>query len=249
MKSFLWSQHTTKELSDKIRNGQTTVILPFGSTEQHGCHLATGYDTLIAEKISYDLAQRINAFILPTFSIGEASHHLGFKGTLSFSNETLQQMLGDLCNSLIASEINNLIIVNGHGGNYHIIRTFVKNYQKTNFQIIHDGEIEILFKVILKLSNEYSNAELGLHAGYFETSLALFTHPDIVKVDELKIGSMPTNGEMWDKPQIIKLISEGLFKTSKTGIIGDPRNANAIAGKNFYELILKEYLQLCTSIK
>lgn len=89
----LWSGYSAKELEEKIKQGHTTAILPFGSVEQHGNHLATGYDILIAERIARDLALKINALILPNFSIGEASHHIGFPGTLSFSNNTLQRML------------------------------------------------------------------------------------------------------------------------------------------------------------
>lgn len=247
MTKFLWISHTAKEIKNKIDNGQATAILPFGSTEQHGDHLATGYDTLIAERICNDLAQKLDALILPEFSIGEASHHLGFIGTISFSAETLQRMLTDLCDSLVLSGIKKLIIVNGHGGNYKIIRSFAKDYQKPNFQIIHDGESEILFKVITDLSTKFHNADLGLHAGFFETSLALFTHPEAVRIDELRIGAMPTEGKEWAKPQISKLISEGLLKTAPTGVIGDPRASTSLYGEQFYNLILNEYMQLCTS--
>ena len=240
----LWSGYTAKELEEKIKQGHSTAILPFGSVEQHGNHLATGYDILIAERIARDLALKINALILPNFSIGEASHHIGFPGTLSFSNDTLQRMLSDLCDSLTSCGITKLVIINGHGGNYSVIRTFVENYQKPNFNIIHDGFEEILFKVIKNLSNKFSNADLGLHAGFFETSMALYTHPEAVKIDELKIGSMPTEGNEWSKSQISSIISEGLLKSTPSGVIGDPRLSNAKDGEVFFNMILREYLKL-----
>ncbi len=73
------------------------VILPLGSTEQHGPTGAIGTDALTAEAVALELGRRSGVLVTPTQAFGMAEHHLGFAGTMSLQPSTLLSVLHDLC--------------------------------------------------------------------------------------------------------------------------------------------------------
>ena len=54
------------------------VIVPIGSTEQHGQHLPIGTDAVLATRVAEDLAERIDGTVLPTPRIQLVSATAGF---------------------------------------------------------------------------------------------------------------------------------------------------------------------------
>lgn len=93
------------------------VILPLGSTEQHGPTGAIGTDALTAEAVALELGRRSGVLVTPTQAFGMAEHHLGFAGTMSLQPSTLLALLHDLVLSLAGHGFERIFVVNGHGGN------------------------------------------------------------------------------------------------------------------------------------
>lgn len=94
------------------------ALLPIGSFEQHGPYLPLVTDTLIATVISESISRQHNAFQLPPLAFGCSHEHAGFPGTVSISAVTLNNIVGDVIDSLTSQGILGLIIVNAHGGSY-----------------------------------------------------------------------------------------------------------------------------------
>ena len=57
------------------------VIIPLGSTEQHGPTGAIGTDALTAEAVALEVGRRTGVLVTPAQAFGMAEHHLGFAGT------------------------------------------------------------------------------------------------------------------------------------------------------------------------
>jgi creatinine amidohydrolase len=93
------------------------VLIPTGSTEQHGPHLPLGTDFLVAEDLARRIAQRADVIVTPTLPIGYAQYHTEFPGTLSLSEDTLTRALIEICDNLVKYGASHILFINGHGGN------------------------------------------------------------------------------------------------------------------------------------
>jgi creatinine amidohydrolase len=240
--SFYWSHLTDSEIESEINNGRKTVFLPFGSTEQHGPHLVSGYDYLFAEVLSLDLARYFNGFVLPTLAYGASEHHLGFTATITLSDHTVTSMLYDIAKSLESVGITTLVICNGHGGNYSLIRRFATEWSG-DLKIVHDSAEKLLFATFKHWMGKFTTGNLGLHAGFFETSMAMHTHPTFaVRSEEIVSGTVPVGNEFTDSV-IAEFIKSGLKKTTINGVIGNPVGSTKVIGKEFYDQLLQDYIR------
>lgn len=93
------------------------IIIPLGSTEQHGPTGAIGTDALTAEAISLAVGRRTGVLVTPAQCFGMAEHHLDFAGTMSLQPATLLAVLHDLVLSLARHGFERVFVINGHGGN------------------------------------------------------------------------------------------------------------------------------------
>lgn len=81
----------------------SVIILPFGSTEQHGLHLPLGNDALVAIRLAEDAARLSKTVVAPPCWYGWSPHHMAYPGTISITPETLTRVLYEVLRSLIYS--------------------------------------------------------------------------------------------------------------------------------------------------
>tara|TARA_Y100001968_G_scaffold136503_1_gene124553 strand:+ start:7043 stop:7843 length:801 start_codon:yes stop_codon:yes gene_type:complete len=165
------------------------IIVPIGSTEQHGPTGAIGTDAFTAEAIAIELARRTGVLVTPVQSFGMAEHHLGFPGTMSLRPSTLIQVIKDLVLSLAKNGFEKIYFVNGHGGNIATVKSaFHEVYSSAlNQKITSASSLRckiaswFLFKEVSNYANNlYGNLE-GQHATPSEISLTLYLHPTLMK--------------------------------------------------------------------
>lgn len=91
-------------------------ILPIGSTEQHA-QLSLCVDVILAERVSKEAAEPLGVPVFPVIPYGLTPYFSAYPGTVSLRVETLMALMRDVIGSLRRSGFQNILLVNGHGGN------------------------------------------------------------------------------------------------------------------------------------
>lgn len=192
------------------------LLLPVGSTEQHGPHLPIGTDTIVATTLADLMAgRRGDVIVAPAIPYGSSGEHAAFAGTLSMGTPALAAVVTEIVRS---SAFARTVVVNGHGGNTEALAA-------AEATLTHDGH-DVLF-----WSPRMAGSDGGdSHAGHVETSLLLAVDAAAVGPHRSVAGnSTPLATLMPD------LVAGRLRTLSPTGVLGDPRGADAAAGAALWE--------------
>jgi len=93
----LWEELTAPEIR-KLSKKIDMVILPVGSTEQHGPHLPTCTDCIFPTELAKAISAETGVPILPTIPYGESQTHKRLGATLWIRPETLHRIVYEICN-------------------------------------------------------------------------------------------------------------------------------------------------------
>ena len=159
------------------------VIIPLGSTEQHGPQLPLGTDFYEAFEISKRISTRTGVAVAPVVQAGYSIYHSGFPGTLSLKPETLAQVLVETMEVLQRYGFRRFMLFNYHGGN-HVAQAMAIhriNHATGGIAVaIGDGgEVPLQGKAPEKQVDD-------AHAGVDETSIMLYLRPDLVRMDRVE---------------------------------------------------------------
>lgn len=192
------------------------VLVPVGSTEQHGPHLPAGTDSIIAATVSQRLAALYGTgtVVAPVVHYGSSGEHQAFPGTCSIGNEVLRLVLIELVRS-ISRWAGRIVFVNAHGGNLTALCAAVA-------QMITEGH------PVSWVPCAPPGADP--HAGATETSLMLHIHPDLAHTDRIGPGNSRALQEL-----LPELRAGGVRAVSPNGVLGDPTSATAEKGAHLLD--------------
>jgi creatinine amidohydrolase len=164
------------------------VIVPLGSTEQHGPTGAIGTDALTAEAVALEVGQRCGVLVSPAQNFGMAEHHLGFTGTVSLQPATLMALLHDVVLSLARHGFERIYVINGHGGNIATCRAaFSQAYATATARQLPGAErlrcrLANWFTAapVMQLARELYGEREGHHATPSEIALTLHLEPSLI---------------------------------------------------------------------
>jgi creatinine amidohydrolase len=174
-----WDALTREEIGELAP--AALLVLPVGSTEQHGPHLATGTDALlaavVAERAAAAASRPETILLAPTLAFGASDHHLPFGGTLSLGVATFQAVLKDLLASAASAGVRRVFVLNAHGGNAAACAIAVAEASR---------ELDLVAATAMAsdlVDPTEIEGPLHGHAGSFETSLLLALDPDRVRFE------------------------------------------------------------------
>lgn len=162
------------------------ALWPIGSTEQHGDHLATGFDLASASAVCERAAAMASGpvVVLPGLALGSSDHWLPLGATLSLRPLTLVAVLGDVVRSLADCGFGRVVIVNGHAGNAGAIATVTGDAAHDRIRVESVSYWTLVDAGRLAAACAADGGGIG-HAGEVETSIALALGGGLLVADGL----------------------------------------------------------------
>ena len=156
------------------------IILPTGSTEQHGHHLPIDVDVFLCEEVCHEVGRRIpdKVLVLPPISYGLDRHHIDFPGTIHIEPDVFINFGLNITKSVAYHGFEKSLIVNGHGSNSPLIAC------KTVLETKSLCFATTYFWFLMEEFNKIRESKVIAHADEFETSLYLHLAGDRVQMDK-----------------------------------------------------------------
>jgi len=201
------------------------LIVPVGTTEQHGPHLPLGCDTTIVEHLSDELSAEFGVLRAPTIEYGvNAATNSVYAGAASLSRKTLHRVMNDLVGSWEAGGVEEFIILTAHGQDPH----------QEALSTIHALQARVhtvdIFGV--PLESEFGDAGMPAHGGEMDTSLLLY-------IDESLVDLRRATDYTPSRGSIRRYLrgSRGAIPSDSPGSFGHPSMASTEKGQRLYHFI------------
>jgi creatinine amidohydrolase len=233
---------TWQEVEEYLQKSRG-IIIPIGSTEQHGPNGLIGTDHLDAEFVSRGVGDKIGALIGPTLTIGMSQHHLSFAGSITLRPSTLIAVVGDVVKSLVRHGFERFLFINGHGGNVATATAaFDEIYATTS--LAGPGS-PVRCKMVFwsggprcsALADELYGDANGGHATAGEVSLSQYYQPDFIKHAQMSPKIAPKNPGFYDSDDYRRKFADGRIGS-------DPSLSSPEDGKRLYEVAVEDMVEI-----
>ena len=234
---------TWEEMNDAIA-AQRVVLLPTGSTEQHGPHLPLDVDVFLAEAACLEVGRRAadRVLVLPPVSFGLNRHHIDFPGTIHIQPEVFVAFCLNITKSVAYHGFEKILIVNGHGSNGPLVDLVAR---RTVLETRSLCAALNYFSLGVEAFQAVRQTAVLAHADEFETSLYLHLAPERVRM-ERAVADNDVVGQYMSSDSTTPYVRFADYwgRWTKTGVHGDPTAATAEKGKVIWEAIVKRLIEL-----
>ncbi len=215
---------------------QPVVILPTGSTEQHGRHLPLDTDAFLTESICNEVGRRAEgrALILPTISYGLNLHHIDFPGTVHIEPETFIAFCLNITKSVAYHGFQKILLVNGHGSNMPLADLVARKTTLATHSLC--AAVGYMSLVMDAFGAVQESATIA-HSDELETSLYLHLAPERVRLERAVPGD-DVAGQYLSSDSTSNYpvrFSDYWGRWTRDGVHGDPTVATAAKGAVIYE--------------
>jgi creatinine amidohydrolase len=178
--SVKWEELTASDFRQAIQQSKGVCLLPFGILEKHGQHLPLGTDLLNVRYASLHAAEQEFSVVFPEYYFGQIFEAKHEPGTVAYSLDLQLKLLQETTAEMARNGCEKIIIVNGHGGNEHLLPLFAQAQMDSSRDYIVyvlDGERARPGGPAKKSTG------VDYHAGENESSNTLYTHPELTHLD------------------------------------------------------------------
>ncbi|WP_430504998.1 creatininase family protein [Haloparvum sp. PAK95] len=246
------AEMTWQEVEAAVDETQT-ILLPVGSTEQHGHHMPLGVDVYMPDAVAERVAERTGCLLAPPVWYGVSPHHTFKPGTFTVESETFQHYVRDICASAADWGVENVLLINGH-------------------YLVQDPELDV---VVRELTNEHGmrafhvplisgfedaatavrDSDVSFHASEFETSMMLELFPELVDMDRAEAVDAPDDAlpltdydAFGDNRVGWALSADRMDELTPTGNLGDPTVATREKGARMVDDVVGKVTQLVEAL-
>lgn len=223
-----------RELLDRSRR----VVMPFGSIEQHGPHLPCGTDMMAADLVAVELAEILDAIIVPAGPYGVTPIHAGHPGTVSLRRDVFERYLANLCEEMVAMGARTFVFVNWHEGNIASLDSVATDLQSKNDVLV------VTAHACYTAQRIYAPAGGELtHGGGIETLAVLAHQPELARLNRAGMPTRPEGAEELDamrrSREVYGYITD-ITEIADQGWYGNPAWADESAAADFAQTVATE---------
>lgn len=230
--SRFWADWTTTDFQ-ALPLERAIAVLPVAATEQHGPHLPLSVDTDLVNGVVVACVPLLPAdlpvLFLPTQTVGLSPEHARFAGTLTLKAETVIRLWTDIGESVAASGVKKLVLLNAHGGQVSVMDIVARDLRARLGLLVYSvswfnlplrdaqgGDVNALFSA--------QEHRFGVHAGEIETSMMLALRSDAVRMDQ----AQNFRSTAQDRAELFEILGNG--KSAKLGWQMQDYNRHGAAG-------------------
>jgi len=242
---------TSPEVDAFLAAGNRTVIVPTGSTEQHGPHGPLLTDVLIPQEVARRVAPRVGALVAPTINYALSYPHAGFTGVVQIRIPTFMALVEDLCLSLATVGFERIVFLNGHYDNTYAIAYACATAADRLPDGVHAFPINYWDGLTPDEAAEYFGPTNGLHANRGETSAVLAIDPRLVDMERANV-EFPPFPEVASPAAVHTAFffsaPGSVHRATHSGTWGDPRGATPEFGERYLEVAVASTVRMLDDI-
>jgi creatinine amidohydrolase len=230
-----------------------TVVVPTGSTEQHGPHGPLATDVLIPQEVARRTASQIGAVVAPPIHYALSYPHVGFTGLVHIRIPTFMALVADLCASFAASGFKRIIFLNGHYDNTYAIAYACADAADRMPKDVKAFPVNYWDGSTADEVAMFSGLKNGMHANAAETSAVLAINPDLVDTERANAEFPPFPDFTVNVPPVHTAFffsSPGsVYRATHSGTWGDARKATRELGERYLEICVRSTLAVLENIE
>ena len=229
---------------------QKLVVLPVGSTEQHGPHLPLDTDVFLCETVCLEVGKRVpdKVLVLPPVSYGLNLHHIDFPGTIHIEPETFIAFCLNITKSVAYHGFQKILLVNGHGSNAPLVDLVARKTVLATESLCFATSY---FNFATEAFEAVRETEIIAHTDEFEVSLYLHLAGDRVKMEQA-VADNDRMGEYLSSDSTSKYpvrFNDYWGRWTRLGVHGDPTKATAEKGRIIFEAAVEGLVGLVDELR
>ncbi|MEM2908356.1 MAG: creatininase family protein [Candidatus Hadarchaeales archaeon] len=228
------AEHLTWKQVEEYLRRRDDVIMPVGSTEEHGYHLPLSTDTIIAFELAKAVGERLGILVMPSIPYGVCRHTAPYPGTTGVGFDSLRDFVRDILDDLWSKGFKVFYLITGHAGSAHKVAL-----REAGRSLVAKGaEVYVIDPYEVKIS-DLLEGEMPLfpgHADEVETSLMLYLRRELVDGEKIA-DELP-------KLERFRLTEE---RPTASGVFGRPTLASREKGERIFNRMVDEVIKIIES--
>jgi len=257
LEKYVYDDLTWPEINEAVV-AKKVLLLPIGSTEQHGHHLPLDVDNFLARSVCLETAKLAprEMLVMPTIPYGYNEHALDFPGTIHVHYDHFIEYCLDVCKSAIHGGFDRLVIVDGHGSNEHLCEFIARRATlETDALVASCLWVNMVTEEFGRLRD--SGPGGAAHACELETSAYLHLDEDRVQMEKAedhyggasgKEGSRFLSVDLAQPLPPMRMV-QWTSSATPTGVSGAPTLATKEKGRQLIEAAARNFLAFIRELR
>jgi creatinine amidohydrolase len=242
---------TNPEVEAFLRD-HDTVIVPVGSTEQHGPHAPLATDTVIPVEVARRVAPEVGAVVAPAIGYSLSYPHAGFTGVVHVRIPTFMALVEDLCASFAAIGFRRIVFLNGHYDNTYAIAYACAGAAERMPAGVRAFPLNYWDGMTPEEAAEFFDPSNGLHANKGETAAVLAIDPGLVDMEQANVEFPPFPEVTNPAPVHTAFFFSApgsVHRATGSGTWGDAREATPEFGERYLACVVRSTIRLLDDVE